>query len=706
MDYIIVGFVILVLLFLFNLIGKMMTLRFNLSFRYNIPLGYVFALAMSQLVGLPAVMWNVSMNTFRVMYLLAMGATLLVWGIKIFRNKVQFSNLICLDNKYEGCFKKQWISIALIIIGVIFIYINVMDTYTIGRMSDSAFYIPHILENVNSEHIYTSNPWSGAVEPFNSLYLYVTYELFHSMLINLFSMNGLLFINHGMSLLTFIMMMMCMTELAMKLFNEKKVILTVVFWLFITFVFVRNISDNYFFFFSTDVLQRLPYTGKVLAYFALVPMLYTCLIDFFKNKSNQKSMTWVLILLNLAMMSLTSTGFFIFGIEYSAILFFLLWSKRKLFDEVLLLTLSTWPLLFFVILAKYPMLIVPIIISYLIVLIFYKLKIKWIYPLMKYGLMLFSVLIPVSALGLQLLGGKLGVVSFSAGDFITRIIESSNTTTTIIWIISVVGVALYLKNKSEDSTNQLLFGKVPIYLFLVFINPISCAFVATFMTSTSVYHRLFYILPLFPLASIVIVKIVDKLQFLQSKQPIYKMVMSGLVALLLYKFYTGLDSVAFNKLLNSEFIYKNMVSYVSTDNAKLINEYVPESSKVAAYFTNNLWADELRTLRSLSPHVTLPYNTYTHRRLTENGEYTKEDYYNNQVMMLLNASMSIYDLFIDENGILTDMTNGEALINHLLSTYEYVLFPKYYDNEPLLNILFTQGKVVIAENENAYLIEL
>ena len=79
-------------------------------------------------------------------------------------------------------------------------------------MSDSAFYIPHILENVESEQIYTSNPWSGAVEPFNSLYLYVTYELFHSMLINLFSMNGLLFINHGMSLITFVMIMMCMTE--------------------------------------------------------------------------------------------------------------------------------------------------------------------------------------------------------------------------------------------------------------------------------------------------------------------------------------------------------------------------------------------------------------------------------------------------------------------------------------------------------------
>ena len=706
MDYMIVGLVIIVLLFLFNLIGKMMTLRFNLSFRYNIPLGYVFALAISQVVGLPAVMWHVSMNTFMVMYLFTMGIILLVWGIKIFKHKISFSQLICLDNRHEGCFKKQWISIGLLMIGVIFIYVNVMQTYTIGRMSDSAFYIPHILENVESEQIYTSNPWSGAVEPFNSLYLYVTYELFHSMLINLFSMNGLLFINHGMSLITFVMIMMCMTELAMKLFNEKKVVLTVVFWLFIAFVFVQNISDNYFFFFSTDVLQRLPYTGKVLAYFALLPMLYTYLIEFFNNKDNQKSITWMLILLNLAMMSLTSTGFFIVGIEYAAILFFLLWSKKKSFDEVLLLTLSTWPLLLFVILAKFPFLTLPVIITYFILLLVYKLKIRWIYPLMKYGLMLVSILIPGAALALQLLGGRLGLVSFSAGDFITRMIESSNTTTTIIWILFVVGVILSLKSKRENTVNHLLFGKVPIYLFLVFINPISCAFVATFMTSTSVYHRLFYMLPLFPLLSIVIVTIVEKIKVLQSKQPVYKMIMSGLVALLMYQFYTGLDSVAFNKLLNSGFSYKNMVSYVSADNAKLLNEYVPESSTVAMYFSNNRWADELRSARSLSPHIVLPYNTYTHRRLTENGEYTKEDYYNNQVMMLLNASMSIYDLFIDENGVLTDMTNGEALINHLLKTYDYVLLPKYYDNEPLLNTLLMQEKVIIAENENAYLIEL
>ena len=88
MDYMIVGLVIIVLLFLFNLIGKMMTLRFNLSFRYNIPLGYVFALAISQVVGLPAVMWHVSMNTFMVMYLFTMGIILLVWGIKILNIKL------------------------------------------------------------------------------------------------------------------------------------------------------------------------------------------------------------------------------------------------------------------------------------------------------------------------------------------------------------------------------------------------------------------------------------------------------------------------------------------------------------------------------------------------------------------------------------------------------------------------------------------
>ena len=53
-----------------------------------------------------------------------------------------------------------------------------------------------------------------------------------------------------------------------------------------------------------------------------------------------------------------------------------------------------------------------------------------------------------------------------------------------------------------------------------------------------------------------------------------------------------------------------MVSYVSADNAKLLNEYVPESSTVAMYFSNNRWADELRSARSLSPHIVLPYNTY------------------------------------------------------------------------------------------------
>lgn len=704
MDYIIVGFVILVLLVLFNMIGKMMTLRFNLSFRFNIPLGYVFALAVSQVVGLPAIMLHVSTNVFTIMYLITMAVILFIFGIKILKKPVQVSKLFCLDNKYELQLKRQWISVGLLFAGAIFIYMNVMQQYRIDRMSDSAFYIPHILENVNTDHIYSLNPWSGTSEPFNSLYLYVTYELFHSMLIHLFSMNGLLYINHGMTLITFVMIMMCIVELAMKLFNQKKAMLSVVFWLFVTFVFVVNISDNYFFFFSTDMIDRLPYTGKVLAYLALVPMFYTCLIEFFNVPKNKKSMTWILILLNLAIMSLTSTGFFIIGIEYAGILFFLLWSKRKRFDEVLLLTLSTWPLLLFVILAKFSSLMIPVIVCYLILFLMYKKKVQFIYPLMKYGLLIGSLLIPLVSLPLQLLGGRLGLTVFSASEFFSRLSQSLDMNTTIIWIITVLGLGFYLRNK--DETNQLLFGKVPLYICVVFINPISCAFVATFMTSTSVYHRLFYILPLFPLLAIFIVTVVDKLKLLQPKQSVYTMAMSGLMALLIFQFYTETNSVISSKLLNNGFSYKNMIAYASNDNAQMLNEFVPENARVAMYFSDNLWANELRSLRSLSPHVILPYNTYTHRRLTENGEYTKDDYYNYQVMLLLNASMSANDLFIDENGVLTEMTNGEALLDYVLENYDYIVFPRYYENKEFLRLLFKQGKKVIARTDRDYLIEL
>ena len=289
MSYIIVGFVILWLLFIFNVIGKIITLRFNLSFRFNIPLGYVFSLAICQLIGLPSVMLHISSNLFTLLYLVTMAIILCVWVFQI-RKKQQFAHqLIVLDNQYELKSKKHWMSVGFLVLGTIFIYINVMQYYTIDRMSDSAFYIPHILENVKTDHIYTLNPWSGIEEPFNSLYLYVTYELFHSMIINVFPVHALLYINHGMTVISFVMIMICICELAGRLFNQKKAFVAVVFWLFITFIFITNIRDNYFFFFSSDVIERLPYTGKVLAYFALVPMLFTCLMDFFKVEQNKKN---------------------------------------------------------------------------------------------------------------------------------------------------------------------------------------------------------------------------------------------------------------------------------------------------------------------------------------------------------------------------------------------------------------------------------
>ncbi|MDO4924776.1 MAG: DUF6077 domain-containing protein [Turicibacter sp.] len=706
MSYIIVGFVILWLLFIFNVIGKIITLRFNLSFRFNIPLGYVFSLVICQLIGLPSVMLHISSNLFTLLYLVTMAIILCVWVFRI-RKKQQFAHqLLVLDNQYELKSKKHWMSVGFLVLGAIFIYINVMQYYTIDRMSDSAFYIPHILENVKTDHIYTLNPWSGVEEPFNSLYLYVTYELFHSMIINVFPVHALLYINHGMTVISFVMIMICICELAGRLFTQKKAFVAVVFWLFITFIFITNIRDNYFFFFSSDIIERLPYTGKVLAYFALVPMLFTCLMDFFKVEQNKKNITGVLVFLNLAMMSLTSTAFFMVGIEYAGILFFLLWSKKNRFDEVLLLLLSTWPLVVFVILAKFPILISGVLLFYVILFWIYKKKIIRIYPLMKYALTIGSLLIPVASLILQLVGGRLGLTVFNIRDFFSRLQSSLDMNTIIIWIISLIGMSLYLKNKEKDETKQLLFAKVPLYIFIVFINPISCAFVATFMTSTSVYHRLFYILPFFPLVGMFIVNLVDKWQEFQPKQAIYTIIVSGFSALLIYQAYSGTNSIVMNRFLNRGYSYKNMITYSYYDTSKMINEFVPENAKVAMYFKDNVWADELRSFRSLSPHVILPYNTYTHRRLTENGEYTKEDYYNYQVMMLLNASMSVNDLFIDENGVLTDMTNGEALLDYVLESYDYIVFPRYYENKEFLRLIFKQGKKIIAKTDREYLIEL
>ena len=172
------------------------------------------------------------------------------------------------------------------------------------------------------------------------------------------------------------------------------------------------------------------------------------------------------------------------------------------------------------------------------------------YPLMKYALTIGSLLIPVASLILQLVGGRVGLTVFNIRDFFSRLQSSLDMNTIIIWIISLIGMGLYLKNKEKDETKQLLFAKVPLYIFIVFINPISCAFVATFMTSTSVYHRLFYILPFLPLVGIFIVNLVDKWQEFQPKQAIYTIIVSGFSALLIYQAYSGANSIVMNRFLN------------------------------------------------------------------------------------------------------------------------------------------------------------
>lgn len=707
MDYILVGLLVLLLLVIFNLIGKIMTLRFNISVRFNIPLGYVFSLAICQIVGVLAVLLHVSTDIFTLMYLVTMVIILSVWILQISKNQRLSSELFCVDNMFALRSKKQLYSVTLLLVGALIIYLNVMTDYSLDRMSDSAFYIPHILENVNADHIYSINPWSGAEEPFNSLYVYVTYELFHAMILNIFSVNGLLYINHGMTVMTFIMSILCISELALKLFKPKKAFLSVLFWLFITTVFINNIRDHYFFFFSTDVIQRVPYTGKVLAYFALIPMMYTFFIDFLRSKINRNNIVQLLVILNLAMMALTSTIFFLSGIYYAGVLFFLLWSKQKRYDDVLLLILSTWPLILFVILAKFPILTVPIIIIYLCLYGLYCKKVQIIYPFIKYGLFLISILIPISSLVLQIISFRTELEVFNIQNFLSRFVEPFGSfSTVIVWFMAILGAVMSVKSQKTDEIHKLLFVKVSLYILLVFINPISCLFVATFMTSQAVYHRLFYILPIFPLLSFFIVILVEKLASMQSKRAIYTAAISGIASLVIYQCYTEVDTIVSNRLLDHKYSYKTMITSDYYDTGRMLGEELTEKAKVAMYVTDSHWATELRSLRSFAPNAVLPYNTYTHRRLTENGEYSKDDYYNYQIMLLLSATMSVYDLFIDENGVLTDITNGEALIDYLFDNYDYVVFPKGRDNKALLKELYKRGVKIVNSTNRDYLIKL
>lgn len=682
------------ILFISNVMGRLVIETLGWKLKFNIPIGYFVLLCLAQILLLPLVEVGVNSTVYQFSYVF-----LVIWTILVLflynRKKIKIKELCFIMNETNK--RSIFIITSIVILLICFIYIFIMADYRIDRMSDSAFYIPMIQENIITDKIYSVNPWSGVMENYSSLYRYVSYELLHASFLRILPINPVVYINHVMVILNILMVILTSFELVMGLFKKRYLqILTIISYIAIVFCFVTGIEDGYFFFFSTDMIQRLPYTGKVLAYLALIPMFYLINKEIFSDTPKKGRLLFALLIINLTATALTATSVFVLGIFYVAITLIRLYKKDD-YKLTLGYCLTTIPLILHVILIKFKILFIPATIVYIILFLIYLhgRYIKNIMLFIKYLMYILVVTIPILSILVNFLDLFSEFNSINFFNFIKRLIQTFTVETLIVWLLVIIGIIGVIKNKKINKNEKYLFGYAPLIIFVIFINPISSSFIGSFLTTNDVYQRLFYIIPVLPLIGYCLQYLLEK-YIIDTQRNKFSLF---IIVIILFNCWTPLIQsyeVLAYRLGNPNFNFKYMLESKSLDSTLFLNE-LEKPIRVAYYYKDNNWGAELRYVRSIAPNVILPYNVQIHRHETSNNIFTKETYQQYQLHLLMNESIWLYDPYIDINGNKTDINNYEFALKYLVENYDYLVISA--SNEAFGNLLEGFGAIKVYENE-------
>lgn len=690
------------ILIISNILGKLVLTTLKWDLKFNIPIGYFVLLSLSQILLIPLLKVGVSSTTYQFSYLF-----LVLWimiGMVLYNKKnFKLRELFQFINKSNR--RYSLIVTITVIILTLSIYIFIMSDYRIDRMSDSAFYIPMIQENIMTDSIYSINPWSGIEESYSPLYRYVSYELLHASILRLLPINPVIYINHFLVLLNIIMILLTSFELVIALFKRKYLqASTFIIYLSIVFCFVTGIEDGFFFFFSTDMIQRLPYSGKVLTYLAVIPMFFLINKELFNYPMKKNRLLFGLLLINLTSTALTATSVFVFGIFYVVIVLIRLYKKDD-YKLTMGYCLTTMPLILHVILIKFHILFIPMIIIYLILFLIYihGKYIKELMIIIKYVMYIAIVTIPILSILVNAMDFYDMIESIHILKFIEKIGQTLTIRTLLVWGLFILGIIEVWNNKEIRKAEKYLFGYAPVLIFIIFINPVSSAFISSFLTTSFVYQRLFYILPLLPLIGYAI-QYLFKRFIIENQWNKFAMILLGIV---LFNCWTPLrdcfEVVAY-RVKSQDFNYQMMLNTQIVDSTLFLKE-IDRPIKVAYYFKDNDWGSELRYVRSIAPNVILPYNMYTHRHNVNNNEFSLEIYEQYQVQLMLNNSLWVYDPYVDFDGDITEKKNYEFILDYLKRyKYDFVFLTK--EAEELCKILEGFGASAVFENEDEIVFDL
>lgn len=454
----------------------------------QILIGFIAIIAMFQIAFYPAMWLQLSSG-----YLIITGSIL-------------FALMLIYDlyhiKRVKDLLTDKWFWVCLLVAFILFVTYMKITPHNYWYFDDS-FYLPHIYENAFTDRILSVEARSGfAVDKISNLYSYQGYYLFGSYLVGIMSIINevipihfpyLSVVYYFLSAITFIMLTMSMIGLMIEITKEKK---KRVFFLglFIIYTIFLPISAN-----LLNTVYVNGYTGIFALASVIVPLMIYCVFQYIKKEHNYSK---ILMLIFFTMLSYASFSMFLILITIYTLLAIQLWKKEKIdLDGFILMSIPLMSYIVSFILHPWN---IGIIIGQCILAIIYVL-----YYVFRNRLQTFekpiSYLCRVVVIAFPFIAVVVSIILAYVNGSVTSITQYATELANAIlpvfgeidkhyaWIISTLfyittlflfGYLLYHQIRRKN--NLVLWILI---ITLVFFNPLTINFIATYMTA-DVYIRI------------------------------------------------------------------------------------------------------------------------------------------------------------------------------------------------------------------------
>lgn len=447
MNFILMLLFVIILFIISNGLGKSLTDSESKFYSFRSILGFLTLLTLLQIGYYPIQFFQWSSSVYQIYTIIILIPCFVIGILKLKKNDIFFL--------------KHWEFYILLIL-----IFGVIKVLPVNEAGDDWFYMPLIKSNANIDTINSIQPKSGWSWDVDMLYAYQGYYLFMSFIYKItncfISSVDAVFLSFrsSMSLLFTIfsaIILISMKEL-FKLENKKG---------YLTLMEIASIL-------LLGVLEWSHiYWGSFAIYPIFIPFYLLLMNEYVKNYDQK--LIKLIVLTNFGLLSLVSSSLFLSGFILISFLIYSILEKKFRMKDYFLLAL---PLMIYVtFFIGYPIFIIIIPILYYV--LTYK-KINETIDLFinKYGFY-FMLVIPIIFI-------LIGVICHLNFDWKIYRLGYSILIFNILFSFWII----YLLIKKESIEPLLMFFLI---VNIFFFNPLTAPFISRFLTSTTVYYRMFYL---------------------------------------------------------------------------------------------------------------------------------------------------------------------------------------------------------------------